>query len=154
MIWFFYIYILLDLPVKILYPPTPLLWLKHLVRIYLSKRRLWRYFMGLLFWDLTLLLLFAGLVFATAFVPNPWEILPFLLMGMVLSLVDSMLAFVLLVFSRKGSWGMLGSVVIFAIALGAISLAARDTTVYILFVCLLAQFILFSFLVKRKLFLM
>ena len=110
--------------------------------------------MGLLFWDLTLLLLFAGLVFATAFVPNPWEILPFLLMGMVLSLVDSMLAFVLLVFSRKGSWGMLGSVVIFAIALSGISLAARDTTVYILFVCLLAQFILFSFLVKRKLFLM
>lgn len=152
MIWLFYIYVLLDLPAKILSPPTPLLWVKYLVRIFLSKKKLWRYLMSMLLWDVTLLLLIGWMIMGIVFYPNYLEKLPFLLIAIVYSLQDSLLAFVLLMFSKKGNLAAFLAILVFVLALGAISMQENGLMLLSIFACLLVQWGLFTLLVKKEMF--
>ena len=152
MMWLFYIYVFLDLPVKIFFPPAPILWIKYLVRIYLSKVRLWRYFIRLMLWDTTLLLLMGWVILETMVYPIDFERLTFPLMAIVFSLMDSLMAFILLLFSRKIDLAMVLTILAFGMALGAISIHENGLTLLVLAGCFLVQWLLFTLLVKKEMF--
>lgn len=152
MMWLFYIYVFLDLPVKIFFPPAPILWIKYLVRIYLSKARLWRYFIRLLLWDTTLLLLIGWVILETIVYPIDFERLTFPLIAIVFSLMNSLMAFILLLFSRKIGLVMILAISAFGMALGAISIHGNRLTLLVLAGCLLTQWLLFTLLVKKEIF--
>ena len=152
MIWLFYIYVFLDLPIKILFPPTPLLWVKYLVRIFLSKKRLWNYFMSLLLWDLTLLVLGGWMIIGFIFQPTSFERLIFILIPIAFSLMNSLLAFMVLLFSKEINAVILLAILVFGMALGAVNLKENSLIGAVLFSCVIAQWGLFTHLVRKEMF--
>lgn len=152
MAWLFYIYVLLDLPVKILFPPPPLLWVKHLIRILLSKTELWRFLMRLLLWDVTVLLLIGWMILGIIVFPNYFEMFPFLFIPFALSLLNSLLAFILLLFFQQARMAVFFSILLFVLALSAINMQEINLMLFSLTTCLFAQLLLFTYLVKKEMF--
>lgn len=150
--WLFYIYVLLDLPVKILFPPPPFLWVKHLIRILLSKTELWLFHMRLLLWDVTVLLLIGWMILGIIVFPNYLEMFPFLFIPFALSLLDSLLAFILLLFFQQARMAVFFAILIFVLALCAINMQEINLMLFSLMACLFAQWVLFTCLVKKEMF--
>lgn len=108
--------------------------------------------MSMLLWDVTLLLLIGWMIMGIVFYPNYLEKLPFLLIAIVYSLQDSLLAFVLLMFSKKGNLAAFLAILVFVLALGAISMQENGLMLLSIFACLLVQWGLFTLLVKKEMF--